>query len=59
MTGFGGPSNGGFTPATAMDSQITPSHDVFGQGPSNFGNDGPGGFNQQEPSNPPAQFSQP
>jgi len=43
MTGFGGPSNGGFTPATAMDNQITPSDDVFGQGPSAIGNEGPGG----------------
>jgi hypothetical protein len=51
MTGFGGPSNEGFTPATAMDSQITPSHDVFGQGPSAFGSEGPGGGSSyQQPS---------
>jgi hypothetical protein len=43
MTGYGGQPNDGFTPATAMDNQITPSHDVFGQGPPAIGNDGPGG----------------
>ena len=58
-TGFGAPSNGGFTPATAMDSQITPSHDVFGQGPSALSSEPlGGGSSYQQPSQPPIPFPQ-